>query len=882
NAKGFITMWAMGLNQSVIGVNKNMALMSLNLITGKIGKPGSGPFSLTGQPNAMGGREVGGMASLLAAHRDLSNASHRKEVADFWGSSGINDKPGYTATEMFDALEEGKLKAVWIICTNPLVSLPDTNKAEKALEKARFVVVQDISKRSDTLRHADLILPAAGHLEKEGTMTNSERRISYLSKVVDPPGEALPDSEILIRFANSMGFKGFDYNTTEEVFSEHAQLTSGTNIDISGLSYDAIRKSNTVQWPWNKNNPEGTQRLFTDNAFYTDNKKAKLYSLDSPANTSEITSSEYPLILTTGRIRDQWHTMTKTGKVNKLMQHSPTPFLEIHPDDAEIRYIKNGDTVQIQNQRGEVRVHARITEEITKGVVFLPMHWGKIQGKATARANNLTQNLIDPISKEPDFKYSAVQVAPITKKKEKIIIVGAGAASYRFITTYREINKEDDIHVFSNEEHPFYNRVLLPEYVNESLEWESLLKFKQNEIDKLNIKLDASNAILKIDKENKTVTDESGVVHNYDKLIVGTGSRAFLPPDAPIDQPGIFTMRNRHDADALKSRIKKDGHVLIIGGGLLGLELAAALTEIDISISIVQLGSRLMERQLDTLSAELLMEFVEEKGIMVYVNDQVQHINTKNVADEGILATLKSGKVLECDAVIFAIGTRPNIEILNEAGVECGRGVQVNDYLQTSDPYIYAMGEIAEHRDKLNGITAAAEQQADVVAKSVAGDPLAIYEGSVSMNILKFSDLDLCSIGMPAIPSGEKGYEEILFIDKAQQYYKKCIIKNDRLVGAILMGDKAEFPEFRDLIESKMELSELRKQLLRSGKVKEPVSGKLVCSCNHVGKGNIEKIIESGCDDFASLCKESGAGLGCGSCKPEVQHILKEKLIVSE
>ncbi|HPM31258.1 MAG TPA: molybdopterin-dependent oxidoreductase, partial [Chryseolinea sp.] len=189
-SKGFLSLWAMGLNQSSIGVKKNFALISLNLITGHIGKPGSGPFSLTGQPNAMGGREVGGLSTMLAAHRLLGNEQHRKEVAHFWGVDSISPKPGLTATQMFEALECGDLKAVWIVCTNPLVSLPDTRRAEAALKKARFVVVQDISKKSDTLQFADLILPAAGHFEKEGTMTNSDRRISYLSKAVNAPGEA--------------------------------------------------------------------------------------------------------------------------------------------------------------------------------------------------------------------------------------------------------------------------------------------------------------------------------------------------------------------------------------------------------------------------------------------------------------------------------------------------------------------------------------------------------------------------------------------------------------------------------------------------------------------------------------------------------------------
>src|SRR5690606_36086052 len=240
-AKGFLTLWAMGLNQSAIGVNKNLALISLNLITGHIGKPGSGPFSLTGQPNAMGGREVGGLATMLAAHRLLSNEQHREEVSRFCNAPSLSAKPGLTATEMIDALERGELKAVWIVCTNPLVSLPNLHRAEKAFRKARFVVVQDISRKSDTTHLADLILAAAGHLEKQGTMTNSERRISHLSKVVDPPGEALPDAEILCMFAREMGFPGFDYSSPAEIHAEHCALTKGTNIDISGLNYARLR-----------------------------------------------------------------------------------------------------------------------------------------------------------------------------------------------------------------------------------------------------------------------------------------------------------------------------------------------------------------------------------------------------------------------------------------------------------------------------------------------------------------------------------------------------------------------------------------------------------------------------------------------------------------
>ncbi|MDO6439201.1 molybdopterin-dependent oxidoreductase [Cyclobacterium sp. 1_MG-2023] len=880
NAKAFLSLWTMGLNQSADGVNKNLALIDLNLITGHIGKPGSGPFSLTGQPNAMGGREVGGMATLLACHKNLGNPEHRKEVADFWGVDNISANPGKTATQIFEGIEDGSIKALWVICTNPLVSMPEARKVEKALKKARFVVVQDISNKNETIPYADLVLPAAGWGEKEGTMTNSERRISHLSPFKTPPGEALPDAEILIRFAKKMNFPGFDFSNMAEVYAEYCQLTKNTNIDISGLDYDYLKQQGTVQWPFLNKAQGGTKRLFTDHQFYTPNQRAQILT-SGLKNSYEKPRPEFPLILTTGRIRDQWHTMTRTGKVNKLNSHIPSPFLEIHPDDAKERGIKEGDTVLVSGVRGEVRIHAQLTDKIKKGMVFMPMHWGKILGNDFARANNLTGNTMDPVSKQPDFKYSVVQVALYKTVKQKIVIIGAGAAAYRFINSYREFNQEDEIHVFSKEKHPFYNRVLLPDYVNAHKNWNDLLKFKSPAaMDKLNIKLFVENGIESIDRSNKTVTDEKGKVHHYGTLILATGSRAFVPPDAPMHLPGVFTMRNRENADDLKKYLNYKGHVLIAGGGLLGLELAAALREIDMKVTIVQLGSRLMERQLDPLASSLLRERLEEMGVQLFMNNQLSLLESHG-DNKNITANLKSGQSIACNAVVYAIGTRPNIELGKSAGLICGRGLKVNDYLQTSDPDIFAMGEIAEHKGKLNGITAAAESQADTASRYITGDLLSSYKGSVPMNILKFADLDLCSIGIPEKPANAEGYEEILLIDSAQTYYKKCIVYKDRLVGAILMGDKSEFAEFKKLIEEKTELSSKRQELLRGSSSKEEVIGEVVCSCGQVGKGNLTKAIQSGCKEFRALCQQTGAGLGCGSCKPEVKEILDDALMVS-
>ena len=884
NADKFISMWTMGLNQSVIGVSKNVALMNLSLLTGQIGKPGCGPFSLTGQPNAMGGREVGGMASLLAAHRDLGNPQHRREVADFWGGKEIQSEPGYTATEMFDALDSGKLKAIWIICTNPAVSMPNVHKAERALKNASFVVVQDISHNSETTKFADLLLPAAGWLEKEGTMTNSERRISYLPKVIDPPGEALPDVEILWRFAQAMGFDGFDYKNASEVYDEHCLLTKGTNIDIAGLSYDRLKNEGSFQWPVPHKTHKGTPRLFTDFEFHTNDKKAHFNAPSKIYNQSEETDGEFPLILTTGRVRDQWHTRTKTGKVKRLLTHIPHPYLEMNKVDAYLRKLKEGDIAVIKSRRGEVQVKVKVNFDIRERVVFLPMHWGKILNNDFGRANNLTNDLVDPISKEPDFKYCAVQVEKYVKPEQKIIIVGAGAAAYRFIQTFREKNRKDELHVFSKEIDPFYNRVLLPEYVSDELSWDALEKLKKGELQKLGVILHPGIGITHIDEANKQVTDATGTAHSYDLLIMATGSRAFVPSEMEINLPGRFTMRERGDADQLKLYLKETGlpspeqHVVIVGGGLLGLELAAALKKMQVNISIVQRAPRLMERQLDRVASRLLAEDVTERGINIYFDNEVSTVFEERENRHSLMVNLKTGRNIQCNAIVYAIGTRPNIELAKHSGLDTRRGVVVNSYLQSSNPSIFALGEIAEFNNSLFGITSAAEQQADIAANFILGDLSSIYSGSVLMNILKFENLDLCSIGMVNTPVDDTGYEEIILMDVSKRFYKKCIVKDDTLKGAILIGDKNEFAEFKRLIEEEIELSDKRNELLRGKSNAVPLKGELICSCSQVGEGNVVDAIANGCSDFAKLCSETGAGLGCGSCKPEVKEILEKQL----
>jgi len=367
-----------------------------------------------------------------------------------------------------------------------------------------------------------------------------------------------------------MDFRGFNYNSAEEIYDEYASMTKDTNIDVSFLNYDRLKTEGTFQWPVNEYRHSGTSRLFEDKKFYTPSQKAQFNLPSTIENTSVKPDENFPLILTTGRVRDQWHTMTKTGKVSRLKTHYPKPVLEINPIDAYLNKVTEGSIAEIKSKNGVVRLRTKVTDNVKKGVVFLPMHWGKVLQSNLNRANNLTNTHVDPVSKEPDFKYTAVSVSKYKKPKEKIIIAGAGAAAFRFLQNYRDNNEADEIHVFSKESNLFYNRVLLPEYITEELSWEQLLKINNAELKKLDIKIHPETIIDGIDKENKTVTDSNGETHSFDKLILATGSRPFIPKDVQIDLLGRFTMRNKIDADRFKTYLDNTGlppeeqHVVIL------------------------------------------------------------------------------------------------------------------------------------------------------------------------------------------------------------------------------------------------------------------------------------------------------------------------------
>jgi len=441
-----LSLYCQGLNQSSSGTAKNAALINLHLATGQIGKPGAGPFSLTGQPNAMGGREVGGLANLLSAHRDLANPAHRAEIAALWGVPSVPEKPGRTAVEMFQAAADGEIKALWIACTNPAQSMPDQATVRRALERAELVIVQEAFATTSSCDYADLLLPATTWGEKTGTVTNSERRISRVRPAVAAPGETRHDWAIVVDFAQRLEklLKAgnplpegegtvpeappplprttlFPYPLSdaalgvEVIWNEHRESTRGRDLDITGLSY-ALLEETPRQWPFKPGDSAGKARLYEDGVFPTADGKARF------ANTvykpvAEPRESRFPFSLTTGRLRDQWHGMSRTGTLGRLFGHVAEPSVQMNAQDMARRLLKDGDLVYVTSKRGSIVVPLQASPEVAVSQAFIAMHWGEeyLSGQSTSGAtlagvNAITTSAYCPTSKQPELKHAAVKI----------------------------------------------------------------------------------------------------------------------------------------------------------------------------------------------------------------------------------------------------------------------------------------------------------------------------------------------------------------------------------------------------------------------------------------------------------------------------------------
>jgi ferredoxin-nitrate reductase len=449
-----LSLWSMGVNQSSEGTAKVRTIINLHLMTGNIGRPGAGPFSLTGQPNAMGGREAGGLAHILPGYRMVKNPQHRAEVEKLWNlpSGSISPFPGRDAWSMITGLETGDVGLLWIAATNPAVSMPDLVRTKQALLKSPFTIYQDAYYPTETAAYAHLVLPAAQWGEKTGVMTNSERVVTLCSQFREPLGQAKADWEIFAEVGRRLGYvKEFAFANSAAVYNEFVRLTKDRPCDMSGLTHGRLRQQGPIQWPCPLEEPETfnslplqcttqgnltdekpesgifsallgsnkiespqAKRLYTNGTFNTADGRAKFAALHSKGLAEPI-DREYPLVLTIGRLYEHWHTLTRTGRIDKIMKRQPNPFLEIHPKDAQVLGIEETQMVEIRSRRGLGRFPARITKAIAPGTVFIPMHWGALWGENT-EANALTHPEACPDSLQPELKACAVKLVPLALK----------------------------------------------------------------------------------------------------------------------------------------------------------------------------------------------------------------------------------------------------------------------------------------------------------------------------------------------------------------------------------------------------------------------------------------------------------------------------------
>ncbi len=893
-----MVLWSMGANQSTVGTLKNRALINLCLATGNIGRPGTGPLSLTGQPNAMGGREAGGLAHLLPGYRNVSDPDDRAEMRRLWeipaGAPGISPVPGIPSTELVDALEADKVKVVWIVATNPVVSQPDAARFAAALRRAELVVVQDAYHPTETSALAHLVLPAAQWGEKDGTQTGSDRHVTLLRKAVEAPGSALPDWEIFARVGRALGHaEQFGWASAAEVHAEYVRTTGGRLCDQTGLSHERLRREGALQWPVpargarGEDHP-GTERLYGGRRFPTPSGRAQLTPTPH-AEPADAPDAEYPLVLTTGRLAHQWHTMTRTGKVKELLAADPEPFVAVNGADAERFGVTDGEMVVVLSRRGRATLRAQISTDVAEGVAFAPFHWGTLHLPPGAGAlNAVVTRAIDPTSRQAELKASAVRLEPVAVDagragggavRRRLVVVGAGMAAMATVESL-VANAPGGaaawaVTLIGAEEDAPYNRVMLSQVLAGGIGEGELPLRSPGWFAERDITLRLGVAARIVDPAARTVELADGDVLGYDDLVLATGSRPFVPPVPGADLPGVHVFRTRADARSILHGAATAKRAVVVGGGLLGLEAARALRSRGVRVTIVHLAERLMELQLDGPAASLLERALRDLQIGVRTAARTTALEGDGRVERLVLA---DGEKLAADLVVIAAGVRPEVDLARTAGLDVERGILVDDELRTSAPGVRAVGECAEHRGAVYGLWSPLLEQARALGASLTRQPAA-FLGAPPATTLKVAGVDLFCCGRVAEDGGD---EELLALDTRRGRYRRLLVRPDGgLAGAILLGDLRDAKALRELQRNGEVVPE---ELLdgATGRTDRPgISAaegdpdEAICSCQAVTRGQIvHAITDRGLTTVAQVAEHTRASTGCGGCRADVTAIL--------
>ena len=863
-----LSMWAMGINQAMNGTVTSSAIINLHLATGHIARPGAGPFSLTGQPNAMGGRETGAMSNLLGAHRELGNEDDRRAFESLWNSGPISPKPGLSAVDLFEAAADGALDVLWIACTNPAVSMPDANAVHAALERTPFVIVQDIVGTTDTAHFADLLLPAAGWGEKAGTVTNSERRITRIKAAISAPGMALPDWQIVCGVAKELGYpEQFGYDSPNEIFAEHAESTRGRDCDVTGATSQRLEVG-PVQWPIAEGSEEGTERLYTDGAFPTKSGKAQFVAAEKVLE-HETGSDTFPMLLTTGRMRDQWHTMTRTGRVPELMQHAPVPELQISEADANAYDVETGDELVVENDRGEFRMKVEVSDACLPGMLFAPMHWGR--EFSAASPNAVTSGNYDPFSQQPALKQCAVRVrARNVAQQGRVVIVGAGHAGVACALEIRALDSQREITILGDERARPYNRVRLHEAAAGISTMNEIALADAARLESLNIELRRDSSVFEINRGRSCVTLASGEEIQYSSLVLAMGA---APRKPNITNPsGVYFLRSANDAEKIRGALTSAKRIAIIGAGPLGVELAGEIAEAGHTITLATFADLPLNNQLDRRAGELLLNAIEAKGIGWLPDFALAKFRGEQHVTHAIA---EDGREVEADLIICAIGVLPRTEIAAKAGVLCARGVVVDSRMRTNDKNIFAVGDLAEFEGRCVGLVAVSREQSEVAAAAICGDERASFEWTPHITALKFPGLEVRACGSIEEVS-DPDQDDIELHDRRRGRYRRIIFNRDRIVGQVAIGPFPGFMEVDKRMRQGLRIGEDREMLLSGAYTAKNKSndGPMVCACAGVSAGAVIGAISEGANSVENVRKATDAGGQCGSCRPEVAALI--------
>lgn len=883
-----MVLWSMGANQSAVGTLKNQALLNLCLATGNIGRAGSGPLSLTGQPNAMGGRESGGLSYLLPGYRSVASAEDRAEMRRLWDvpsrAPGISPSPGVPASELTEAIERGEVRAVWIVATNPVVSQPDAERFTAALRRCELVIVQDAYHPTETGALAHVLLPAAGWPEKDGTMTNSERRVSLVQRALDPPGDALPDWEIFARLGRVLGHEeAFGWASASAVYDEFAAMTAGRLCDHSGLSHERLLREGPLQWPCparrTGDEHPGTARLYGSLRFATDDGRARLVATphSEPADAPD---ADFPLVLTTGRLASQWHTMTRTGKSPELMAEEPEPFVELHPRDARTAGVADGQLVRLVSRRGRAHARARIGDRVGAGVAFAPFHWGDLHLEAgRLPLNAITSPALDPTSRQPELKACAVRVeavpagsaAPARRKggqaHRRVLVVGTGMAAMETVATAlaHDGGRVLEVTMCGREPGVPYDRVSLSNVLAGRVAEERLALRPDAWFADRGVRLLAGAEVTALDLAERHATLAGGEAIPFDALVLATGSQPALPPLPGLERDGVHAFRTLADVRAILEGARTARRAVVIGGGLLGIEAARALRGRGLDVSVVHLADRLMETQLDEVGGRLLARALADMRVELSAR-------TTEIAGNGRVeaVVLADGRALPADLVVIATGIRPDVALAQAAGLEVRRGIVVDDGLRASAPDVWAVGECAEHRGVMHGLWPPLQAQARAAGTTLAGRAGA-FHGALTATTLKVSGVDLFCAGDPTVRPGD---EELLELDTRRVRYRRLIVRDGRLAGATLLGDLADAPRLRELAASGMPVPD---DVLVPAAPRAVELDELVCSCQAVPRRAIASAIrDHELRSAEQVGRHTRAGTGCGGCRPRIEALIGE------